>query len=134
MTPDGPAVLNLMVPQSAPRVLGVQITSKTAAGFTVVVTGFATGRSLTQMDFQFNPVSGENVSTTKVSVNVEASFLSWYQSAASQQYGSQFLVSIPFTMQGDVRNVNSLIDTIQSVAVTIGNRQGTSSAVTANLR
>ncbi len=134
MTPDVPAALNLMVPQSAPRVLGVQITSKTAAGFTVMVTGFATGRSLTQMDFQFNPVSGENVSTTKVSLNVEASFLSWYQSAASQQYGSQFSVSIPFSMQGDVTNVNSLIDTVQSVAVTIGNRQGTSSAVTANLR
>jgi hypothetical protein len=134
MTPDAPTTLNLMVQQAAPRLLGVQITSRTAAGFTLLVTGFATSRSLTQMDFQFNPVSGESVSTTKLSVNVEGSFLSWYQSAASQQYGSQFSASIPFTMQGETTNVTSLVDTIQSVAVTIGNRLGTSSAVTANLR
>jgi hypothetical protein len=35
-------------------------------------------------------------------LNVESSFLAWYQTLASQQFGSLFTVTIPFTLAGDV--------------------------------
>lgn len=134
LTPTTPPALNLSVAQTAPRLLGLQVQSKTASGFTLLVTGYATGRSITAMEFQFNPVSGETVATTRLSLNVEPSFNAWYGGVTSQPYGSSFTASIPFTMQGDVKNVNSVVDTIQSVSVTLSNRQGASQSQSINLR
>lgn len=134
LTPVNAPSFSLSLPQSAPRLLGVAVSSKTSSGFTLQVTGMATGRSVTQMDFQFTPVAGENVSTTRITLPVEANFLAWFTSTASQAYGSLFTATVPFTMQGDVKNVSSVVDTIQSVSVTIGNRLGTTPAVSVNLK
>jgi hypothetical protein len=86
------------------------------------------------MDLQFTAVSGENVATTRLSLPVEASFTAWYGSAQSQPFGSLFTASVPFTMQGEVTNVTNVVDTIQSVQVTISNRQGASQARSVDLR
>jgi hypothetical protein len=134
LTPATPPALNLNVTQSAPRLLSVQVGAKTASGFTLLITGYATGRSITQMDLQFTAVSGENVATTRLSLPVEASFTAWYGSAQSQPFGSLFTASVPFTMQGEVTNVTNVVDTIQSVQVTISNRQGASQARSVDLR
>jgi hypothetical protein len=134
LTPKNPPTLSLTIPPSAPRVLGVELSAKTASAFTIVVRGYATSRSVTKMDFQFTPTAGENVSTTSLSLPVEGNFLGWYQQSQSQQYGSLFTATIPFTLQGDLKNVTSLSDTIQSVSVTLTNRQGTSAAQSISLR
>ncbi len=135
LTPANPASMNLTVSQLAPRLLSAVITARTNAGITVSVTGYSTGRSVTQLDLQFAATSGENVSTTKLSLNVESSFLAWYQTAASQQFGSLFSVSVPLTFSGDVQTSGlNLVDTIQSVAATVTNRQGTSNPVSVNLK
>jgi hypothetical protein len=133
LTPASPQSLILTIPQSPPQILNVQLTSKTATGFSVVVTGFSTSRSVTHMGFQFVPVSGENVATTTLDVNVESSFLAWYQGSTSKQYGSLFTATIPFTMQGSTRNVTNLSDTIQSVSVTLTNKLGSSAASSVGL-
>ncbi|MCX6620063.1 MAG: hypothetical protein NTY38_03095 [Acidobacteria bacterium] len=134
VTPASPAALSLNVAQAAPRILNVLVSSRTTDGFTLQVTGYATGRSITQMDFQFVPLPGENVTTTKLSVPVEAAFNTWYQSTASQAYGSQFTVTVPFTLQGTLTNAKTLAETIQSVSVTLTNRQGASAASSIVLR
>ena len=134
LTPTIPPALNLTVAQSAPRLLTVQVSTKTASSLTLLVTGYATGRSITQIDVQFTPVAGEVVGTTKVSLNVDASFTAWYQSAASQAFGSQFTVTLPFTFAGDVVNVTNETDTVQAVAVTLTNRQGVSATQTVSLK
>ena len=74
------------------------------------------------------------MATTTLSLNVEPSFIAWYQSTTSQQYGSLFTATVPFTMAGDVNKVTSLVDTVQSVSTTLTNRTGTTSAVSVNLR
>jgi hypothetical protein len=134
LTPTAPLSLNLTVAQTAPRLLGIQVQSRTANGFTLLVSGYATGRSITQMAFQFAPVSGESVATTQLSLNVEPSFSAWYGSTNSQPYGSAFTATVPFTLQGDTEEVSSLIDAIQSVSVTLSNRQGASQSQSVNLR
>lgn len=134
LTPTNPPSLSLTIPQSAPRVLGVELSAKTASTFTIVVRGYATSRSVTRMDFQFTPTAGENVATTSLSLPVEGNFLGWYQQTQSQQFGSLFTATVPFTLQGDLKNVTSLSDTIQSVSVTLTNRQGTSAAQSISLR
>ncbi|HTM47550.1 MAG TPA: choice-of-anchor D domain-containing protein [Bryobacteraceae bacterium] len=134
LTPATPPSQNLTIPQSAPRLLSVQVSAHTASSLTLLITGYATSRSITQIDVQFTPVSGETVSTTKLTLPVDASFTAWYQSAASQAFGSQFTVTLPFNFSGDVTNVTNVSDTIQSVSVTLTNRQGVSSSQSVNLR
>ncbi len=134
LTPQSPTSLSLNVRQAAPQLLSALLLSKTTNTFTLQISGYTTSRSITEMGFQFSATSGENVSTTSLNVNVESSFLAWYQGSTSKQYGSQFAATIPFTLQGDVRSAASLVDAIQSVTVTLTNRLGNSTARTVNLR
>lgn len=134
LTPTTPPSLTLTVAPAAPRILSVSLGAKTTTTLTLLVSGYATNRSVTSMRLQFTPTSGENVRTTEVTIPVEASFLGYYSSTASSPFGSLFTVSIPLTLAGDITNVGSVVDTIQSVAVTLTNRVGTSNSATLALR
>lgn len=137
LTPSSPATLNLAVVQTAPRLVSASVSSKTTSGLTLLITGYATGRAITQMDFQFTAVSGENLGTSKVTIPVEPTFNAWFQSTASAAYGSQFSATVPFTLAGEIKDgskVSSLMDAIHSVSVTLTNRQGVSTAGTVNLK
>ncbi len=134
LTPADPPSLTLTVAQAAPRLLSVQITGKTAAGFSVLVTGYATSRQVTQIDLSFTGVSGENLSTSRITLPVEPSFNAWFQSTASAAFGSQFTATIPLTLTGDVINASTLADTVKSVSVTLTNRLGTSQSASVDLQ
>ena len=134
LTPNTPPSVTLTVTPAAPRILSVSLGAKTATTLTILVSGYATNRSVTSLRLQFTPVSGEAVQTTDVTIPVEASFLGYYQGTASAPFGSLFTASIPLTLAGDIKNVASVADTIQSVAVTLTNRVGTLPSATLNLR
>ncbi len=134
LTPTTPPALTLNVAPAAPRILSVALGSKTATTITLLISGYATNRSVTTMRMQFTPVSGENVGTTDVTVPVEASFIGYYQGPASAPFGSLFTVSVTLTLAGDIKNVTSVTDTLQSVAVTLTNRVGTSNSTALTLR
>ena len=124
--------------QSAPRLLSVQVSSKAASAVTLLITGYATGRSITQIDVQFTPVSERTWAPPKLSLPVGPSFTAWFQSTASQAFGSQFTVTLPLTFQGDLAadltNITTLTAAIQSVSVTLTNNQGVSSAMSVSFQ
>jgi hypothetical protein len=135
LTPQNPPTLRFSVAQGAPRVLNVVIGSKTANGFTILVTGYATSRSVQRVNVTFTARSGEQLENSSLQLNVESSFLSWFQSSASVPFGSLFSISIPVTLNGEVVGENlALSDTITSVAVTLTNALGTSNSVSADVR
>jgi len=134
LTPTSPPALSLAVAQSAPRVLNVVVSARGASTITLLVTGYATARAITQLDLAFTPVAGETVSTSRISVNVDATFLAWYQSALSQQFGSLFTATVPLTVVGDVKGVATPGETVQSISVTLANRFGTSPARSVDVR
>ncbi|MEZ5351803.1 MAG: choice-of-anchor D domain-containing protein [Bryobacteraceae bacterium] len=134
LTPSAPPQATLSVASGAPVVLGVSVASRTANVLTLLVNGYATNRSVSRMELRFTPTSGENVQTTSLTLPVEAAFLGYFQGAQSANFGSLFSATVPLTLSGDVANVSSVIDTIQSVAVTLTNSAGTSPAVTLSLR
>jgi len=134
LTPQRPASLNLTVASSAPRLLSVSISARTGASITLLVSGYTTARSITQMDLQFTPVSGENLSTTRASINVESAFLAWYQGAQSGPFGSLFTATVPLTLSGEPVAATSLTDAVQSISVTLTNRLGASAARSVDLR
>jgi len=102
-----------------PTITSVALASRTTSGFEIVIVGYSTPRSLSQAAFRFAPRPGSNVQSPDVTVNVTNQFTTWYQGTDSQQFGSQFRLRIPFTVQGD-------INAIGSVSVTLTNAVGTS--------
>lgn len=134
VTPSGAAAATIQVLPVAPKILSAVVTSKTAAGFTLQLTAFATTRALSRMDFEFIPAAGVSLSAQTTSLNVEAAFLAWYQSQQSQQYGSLFTVSVPFTLSGTLSSGQTIVEGLQSVSVTMANPVGVSERVAVALK
>jgi len=127
LTPSVPAIKTVAILASAPQIRGVTIGTQTANSFDVLVTGFSTSRTVTEMDLQFTASSGASLGTSSLTVDVSSAFNTWYQSAASTQFGSQFTADLNIVVAGD-------ITAVQSVAVTAKNQSGSSSSVSTSLR
>jgi hypothetical protein len=89
----------------------------TPAGFELHITGYSTPRQLTQALVSLTPSPGSNLQTTQLTIPLSDLAGTWYRSAASNQFGSQFTLVLPFTIQGDASG-------IASVGVTLANDQG----------
>jgi hypothetical protein len=94
-------------------------------GFDIQVSGFSTPREVTQALFRFGAVAGTNLNGADVTISLSSAFSAWYTSTASVQFGSAFLYTQPFTVQGDPAKINS-------VSVTLSNSQGESQMLSAN--
>jgi hypothetical protein len=125
LTP-APAPKTIRINPTAPVIVGVQAT-RTSGGLSIVVSGFSTPREVTQALFHFSQSASGNLQTSDVTVPVTSAFSGWYQSTASQPFGSQFTFTQTFTVTGDTQAVSS-------VGVTLVNSKGNSSQVTANLQ
>ncbi len=74
-------------------------------------------REITQGVFAFTGATGSNLQTTQITLPMDQLFAQWWASAASVPFGSQFVLSLPFTVQGSPQSVVSL-------TVTLANRLG----------
>ena len=125
ITPKPAPTITIRINAAAPSISSVTATNSNGT-ITVTVTGFCTTRSITQAIFQFTPAAGVNVQTTSFTVSVSSLFTTWYSSSASIPFGSQFLFTQPFTVQGT--------GSITSVTVTLVNATGSSTPVTATIQ
>jgi hypothetical protein len=118
-----PLTKTVQVARSVPVISSVRIVAVNG-GFNVVVIGFSTTREITTATFHFTPSSGNTLQTTDVTMPVGTAFTTWYQSSASNPFGSQFLLTQPFNVQG-------ISGAVGTVSVTLTNTQGASQAVSA---
>jgi hypothetical protein len=116
ITPTPAPSATIRIERAAPVIQNVRLI-RGGNGFNIEVTGFSTAREVTQATFTFS-VAGQ---TATMTVPVENIFNTWFQDASSGQYGSQFVFTQPFTVQGDANAV-----TPQSVTLT--NRLGSATA------
>jgi hypothetical protein len=72
--------------------------------------------------FRFS--GGTALQTTELTVPLTAAVNSYFQGAGAAQFGGQFVLTVPFTIQGDT-------STVTSVTVTLTNAAGTSQPATA---
>jgi len=128
LTPQSPVMLTMPLLAAVPQLLDIQLSSSTSNTLTFVVTGLATTRSLDLLTFQFTPVPTYNLAATTFPLNVQPYSVLWYNSSASQAYGSLFTAAVSFTAQTSASGA-SPINGIQSVAVTATNSQGSSNSV-----
>lgn len=123
ITPGTPPTRTIRVARAAPVITSVRVV-RSATGFDVVTTGYATTREMTQAAFHFTPAAGASLQTTDVTVQVGSPFTSWYQSGPSAAFGSQFSYTQPFTVQGNAA-------AFTSISVTLTNPIGSSQPVSA---
>lgn len=100
-----------------------------AGGVTVVVTGFSSTRDMTNGQFAFAPATGDTFTSNNISVPLQSAFTTWYANTGqSNPFGTQFTLTVPFTLATATQSVTSVV--VVSVTVTLQNSKGASNSVT----
>jgi hypothetical protein len=110
---------NIQIDPAAPVVSAVTVTASSSS-LTVTITGYSNTRELTEAMVQFSPATGQTLQTTSLTVPLTSAAATWFGGSTSDQYGSQFTLTLPFaTSNGDA-------SAIGSVSVQLVNTKGTS--------
>lgn len=123
ITPSSLQPVTVTVPASPPMISSVTLT-RSGQSLQVSAIALSSTRDMNEAHFHFTPVSGKSLATSDVTVQLTSVFQSWYGSSTSNQYGTNFTYTQPFTLDGDATD-------IQSVSITLANSAGTSEAATA---
>jgi hypothetical protein len=136
LTPSSPTTLQFNIGTAAPVLVAVTVSNVVSNGFVLNVTGYSTTRSVNSITVQFNPAAGYNFgSAAQATLDLHSSSAAWFQASASQAFGGEFEVSIPFTLAGPTPPVGkTLVQAIASVAATVSNDIGTSNSLAATLQ
>lgn len=127
VTPNPAPTAKMVVAAAPPQITNVQLGTRTANSFEILITGLSTPRQVSQINLTFTPAQGASLQTANLFVNTDASFSTWFQSQTGISYGSQFTASVVVNVAGD-------INAVQSVAVTASNAKGDSNSMSVNLR
>jgi hypothetical protein len=133
LTPSSPTTLQFTVAPAAPVLVTGVPANETASSFVLSLTGYSTTRTLTSVTLQFTAAAGMTLGTSQVTINIQPAATLWFQSTASQAFGGQFEVNLPFILQGTPPTGKTLLETIASISATVSNGVGTSSSVGVNL-
>ncbi len=117
------AKLVISIEQTPPVITEAALSGRSATGFTLQISGYATPREVTRAVFRFTPVSGHTLQNTQATVDLTEPANTWYEDPESAATGGSFVYTQPFTIQGD-------LSAIQSVAVTLTNSRGDSQQAT----
>jgi hypothetical protein len=81
--------------------------SRNGSTLTIQITGYATSRDMSQAVFTFGAAAGQTLATGASSITVPLSslFSPYFQNSQYAAFGSQFVFSQPFTIQGDINSV-----------------------------
>ena len=123
VTPANIQPLNITVPPEIPSIASMTLT-RSGNSVTVNITGFSNTREMVSGQFHFTAAAGSSISDADITVPASALFATWYTTAGSQTYGSNFLYSQTFNLSQDQ-------STIGSVTVTLTNTVGISTSITA---
>ncbi|HEY1239558.1 MAG TPA: putative Ig domain-containing protein [Bryobacteraceae bacterium] len=114
----------VVVGRAAPVIQSATVVPN-SSGFQVQISGFSNTRDLGGASFHFTAVSGQALQTSDLSVNLAPQASQWYSGSTSTQFGGQFLVSVPFTLQQGAQSG------LSTVSVQLQNGQSTSAPATA---
>jgi len=114
----------VVVGRAAPVIQSATV-APNGSGFQVQLSGFSNTRDLAAASFHFTAASGQALQTSDLSVNLSSQASQWYGGSTSTQFGGQFLIVVPFTVQQGAESG------LSTVSVQIQNGQSTSAAATA---
>src|SRR5262249_18712918 len=126
-----PRPLQFDVPSVAPVLYSGRVTNQTANGFSLVLTGFSTTRSITSVNTQFTAAAGFAVPQNQFKVDLRQTSTAWFQDPAPHAFGGQFPLSAPSSFRGPSPAGHSVLESIASLTVTVANESGTSNSLLA---
>jgi hypothetical protein len=129
LTPASPTTLQITVAPASPTLTTVQLSNQTANSVTLVVSGFTPTRKLTSANVQFTTAPGINMPTSTFTIDLQQIATVWFRSSASQAFGGQFSISIPFTFQGTLPAGQTVLSGLASVSVVMSNDVGSSNSI-----
>ena len=127
LTPATVPSLTTTIPPGPPQLSSVRLGTPGTNTFQLLISGYATSRSVQTLALQFTGASGTNLVTTSQTVDVSSAFTNWYSDPSSRAFGSQFTLTLTLTINGD-------INALASVSVTASNAKGTSGAKSVSLK
>ncbi len=122
LNPNPAAVRTIRLNPAGPTITNVRI-NRTASGFEVLVTGYSNTRQIAGGNIRFNPAPGVTLATTEFPLTVGTAFQTWFASAPSANFGTQFLLTIPFTV------ADGTAASLSTVLVTLTNSAGSGSGL-----
>jgi hypothetical protein len=123
ITPPAPQQqVSFSITGTAPVIRSFTI-SCTGTTYTATVVGYSTTLTMTNGVFNFTPTSGTTLAASSVTVQLGPAFSSWYGSAQSNQFGGQFMLTVPFNFSV---SGGASTNPIAAVTVTLTNGQGPS--------
>jgi len=123
VTPASLVPVAIVVPAEPPIITSVTL-NRNGDGLTVEVLGLSSTRDMTEAHFHFTPASGHSLRSTDFIVPLTVPFTTWYESSTSDNFGTTFLYTQPFTLNSDASSVGT-------VTVTLSNSKGDSQPETA---
>jgi hypothetical protein len=105
-------------------VLSSPTLSRSGQTLQISVIALSSTRDMIEARFHFTPASGKSIKTTDVTVPLTSAFQTWYGSADSTPFGTNFKYTQPFTLDGDASDV-------ANVTIILTNSAGSSNAATA---
>lgn len=127
LTPTTAPSLSTVIPQGAPQLSSVRLGTIGTNTLQLLISGYATSRSVQQLALQFTATAGTNLQTTAQTIDVSSAFTNWYADPSSRQFGSQFTLTLTLTVTGD-------FNALQSISVTASNAKGTSVVKSVSLK
>ena len=134
ITPPSPSIRRLTVEAAAPQLLTVQLAALSTNSLTLSISGYSTTRSVSKLQFQFTAAADVSLPAAVLTLDVDTASAIWFRNPQSQNFGGQFVVTIPFTLKTDSDSLTSPTDKLQTVTVTASNDRGTSNSLSVNLR
>lgn len=124
VTPTPPPTQTLRIDGAAPLLTRLDLT-RGPAGFELVVFGYSNTRDVVRANVRLTPSAGGSLAGSEFTIDLASLFQTYYNSAASAPFGTQFRLVLPFNVTGSQQDLGS-------VSVTLTNSVGTSNALTAN--
>jgi hypothetical protein len=121
VTPSPAPTSTMVVNATVPGTPAVKITSPSPGTLNVTVTGFSSTRDMVSGLFHFAAATGTTLTSADITVQLGSAFAAWYSNTASNVFGSQFTMTIPFTYQANAIPITA-------VTVTLTNSKGASNA------
>jgi hypothetical protein len=119
ITPSPVPTSTIVTTATVPVITSVKITNPAPGQLSVTVVGFSSTRDMVSGLFHFAPSTTTTLTASDITIQLGTAFTSWYSNTASNAFGSQFTLTIPFTYQA-----NSI--PIVAVTVTLTNSKGAS--------
>ena len=127
ITPDTIPEVVFTVTKAAPLLRSMTLGSTGQGRFSVLVTGFATSRTVSQLQIAFAGVTGADITTPNLTADVADAFTLYYGSNQSANFGSLFTATVAFTVnEGEFEDLST-------VTITAANELGQSNPVSLTL-